>query len=82
MSSGLRKGSGINKEGSKKVQKKKRKKERGDRRKQFMEKVEKHVQCSYKVTWHKHSMCGSSKDNNKANISTHHLAQKTVNSLS
>ena len=82
MSSGLRKGSGINKEGSKKVQKKKRKKETGDRRKHFMEKVETYAQCIYKVTWYKHSMCGLSKDNNKANIPTHPLAQKTVHSLS
>ena len=57
MSSGLRKGSGINKEGSKKVQKKERKKEIGDRRKHFMERAEKHVQGSYKVKWHKHIAC-------------------------
>lgn len=57
MSSGLRKGSGINKEGSKKVQKKERKKEIGDSRNHFMERVEKHVQGSYKVKWHKHIAC-------------------------
>ena len=84
MSSGLRKGSGINKEGSKKVQKKKKKKERNRRQKKASHGASGNI-CPMHLQGHMvqtHSRYGLSKDNNKANISTHPLAQKTVHSLS
>lgn len=80
MSSGLRKGSGINKEGSKKVQKKER-----NRRQEKAFHGESGKTCPRQLQGQMaqtHSMYGLSKDNNKANIFTYHLAQKTVHSLS
>lgn len=42
---------------TKKKWEKERKERNKSRRKHFMEKVEKYVQCSYKVKWHKHIAC-------------------------
>ena len=70
MSSGLRRGSDINKEGSKKVQKKKKKKERKKRQKKAFH-GESGKTCPMQLQGQiaqTHSMCGLSKDNNKANI--------------